>query len=304
MTVQFAVAYPVQTHVDDGAWLDPGNIARFARELEGCGFGAIAFTDHPAPSRKWLDAGGHESFDPFVALSFCAAATSRLRLMTNLAVVPYRNPLLQARSMMTVDVLSGGRSTFVLGTGYLRSEFAALGVDFDARNDLFDESAEVIRGAFTQDEYSFEGSNFKAIGTALQPRPVQSPHPPLWLGGNSTRALERVARWADGWSALMATPALARTVRTPALSVDELGNAIGSLHMRLEANGRDPAALDVMVSASGTLVDQSAGREQRVEEVSQLASLGVTWIILDLPGDGFDETLETLQTFAEDLITP
>ncbi|WP_235490175.1 LLM class flavin-dependent oxidoreductase, partial [Frankia sp. AvcI1] len=106
--------YNVRSDPDAG-WLDPDNVATFARTLEEVGFGALAFTDHPAPSAKWLAAGGHETFDPFAALTYCAAVTRRIRLMTHLAVVPYRNPLLQARSMTTVDVLSGGRAIFALG---------------------------------------------------------------------------------------------------------------------------------------------------------------------------------------------
>src|SRR5258707_1375535 len=137
--MRFVVQFPIQSEADDGAWLEPGNIIRFTQAVEAAGLDAIALTDHPAPSRKWLASGGHETLDPFVGLAFCAAVTSRIRLMTHLVVVPYRNPLLQARSMAALDVLSGGRTTFVLGTGYLRSEFAALGVDFDQRNALFDE---------------------------------------------------------------------------------------------------------------------------------------------------------------------
>ena len=147
--MKFMVECPVMSEADGGAWLSPDNIAEFARVAEESGMDAIAFTDHPAPSQKWLDGGGHETFDPFVGLGFCAAVTSRIDLMTNLTVVPYRNPLLMARSMTSVDVLSGGRTIFTLGTGYLRSEFAALGVDFEERNALFDEAIEVLQGIWS-----------------------------------------------------------------------------------------------------------------------------------------------------------
>src|SRR4051794_11154911 len=120
--MKFLVEYPVESHADGGAWLRPENMVTFARVAEEVGIDAIALTDHPAPSKKWLDHGGHETLDPFAGLAFFAAVTSRVRLMTYLTVMPYRNPLLTARSMTTVDVVSGGRGTFVLGTGYLRSE--------------------------------------------------------------------------------------------------------------------------------------------------------------------------------------
>jgi len=135
------VEYPIHSDADAGAWLRPENMAKFARVAEEAGVDAISLTDHPALSKKWLEHGGHETLDPFTGLSYLAAFTSRLQLMTYLVVVPYRSPLLLAKCMTSLDVVSGGRATFVLGTGYLRSEFGALGVEFDEWNDLFDEAS-------------------------------------------------------------------------------------------------------------------------------------------------------------------
>ncbi len=165
--MRFMLEYPLLGEVDDGAWLRPANMVRFAQTAEAAGVSAIALTDHPAPSKKWLAHGGHETLDPFAGLCFLASATRTIRLMTFLAVVPYRNPLLLAKSMATVDVLSSGRATFTLGTGYLRSEFAALGVDFAERNELFDEAVEVLRGVWSTDGFHYEGRHFKALGVSL-----------------------------------------------------------------------------------------------------------------------------------------
>ena len=148
--------------------------------------------------------------------------TSRIDLMTNLTVVPYRNPLLMARSMTSVDVLSGGRTIFTLGTGYLRSEFAALGVDFEERNALFDEAIEVLHGIWSTDEFSYEGRHFKAIGQIIKPGPVSKPYPRLWLGGNAKIVLDRVARWGNGWAPMLGGgETLARTTRTAVIGSDE-----------------------------------------------------------------------------------
>src|SRR5262249_51457253 len=150
---------PVRLNVDvplrAGA-SEPAALRTLTQAFEAAGFGALCFTDHPAPSSKWLAAGAHPTFDPFAALCFCAAASERIGLMTHLAVLPYRNPLLTAKSVATVDRLSGGRFTLVAGTGYLRSEFLALGRPFEARNDLFDEALEVLTHAFSPDGFSFE----------------------------------------------------------------------------------------------------------------------------------------------------
>ena len=249
--MKFMVECPVLSDADGGAWLSPDNIAAFARTAEEAGLDAVAFTDHPAPSKKWLDTGGHETFDPFVALGFCAAVTSRIDLMTNLTVVPYRNPLLMARSMTSVDVLSGGRTIFTLGTGYLRSEFAALGVEFEERNALFDEAIEVLQGIWSTDEFSYEGRHFKAIGQIIKPGPVSQPYPRLWLGGNAKIVLDRVARWGNGWAPLLGGgETLARTTRTAVIgSDDKLASMIRDLGTRLEANGRSLAEIDILASS-------------------------------------------------------
>ena len=238
--MKFMVECPVTSEADGGAWLSPDNLVEYARVAEESGVDAISLTDHPAPSQKWLNGGGHETYDPFVGLGFCAAVTSRIDLMTNLTVVPYRNPLLMARSMTSVDVLSGGRTIFTLGTGYLRSEFAALGVDFDERNALFDEAIEVLQGIWSTDDFSYEGRHFKAIGQIIKPRPVSKPYPRLWLGGNAKIVLDRVARWGNGWAPLLGGgETLARTTRTAVIGDEEkLASMIGDLGERLEANGR------------------------------------------------------------------
>ena len=172
--MKFIVEYPVVS-TPGGGWLEPANITRFARVAEEAGLYGIRFTDHPGPSLKWLNGGGHETFDPFAALAFCAAVTTRIRLLTWLSVVPYRNPFLAAKSMTTVDLLSGGRATFALGSGYLRSEFAALGVDFAERNHLFEESVQVMKATWAGEEVRFQGRHFEALGQVGMPLPVQRP---------------------------------------------------------------------------------------------------------------------------------
>lgn len=302
--MRFMVDYPVLSHEDGGAWLDPANIAEFARAAERCGVDGLAVTDHPAPSGKWLGHGGHETFDPFVALGFVAAATTSLRVMTYLTVIPYRNPFLSARSMMSVDVLSGGRATFALGTGYLRSEFAALGVDFDERNELFDEAVEVMREVWSGAEVRRRGRHFEALGVVMRPGPVQKPHPPLWLGGNATVVRRRVARWAQGWAPLLGDPTLLRTSRTRSIGDDlELAALIAEIKEDMATQGRDPSTLDV-VAASATPLPADASPEQRLEALNRLAQMGVTWTSVPVRRGSFAQALEGLQRYGEEVIEP
>jgi probable F420-dependent oxidoreductase len=300
--MRFNFEYPVDSHADAGAWIRPANIVRFARALEAAGVDGIAFTDHPAPTRKWLQTGGHGTFDPFAALAFCAAATERIRLMTRLVVVPYRNPLLQARSMMTVDVLSGGRATFVLGAGYLRAEFAALGVDFDSRLALFDEAVEAIKGFLREEEFAFEGRNFTASGQAMSPTVIQRPHPPFWLGGNSPRVLERIARWGQGWSVMFGPEQVARISKTRAISsLDDLAAALADLDRRLANHGRKLADVDVDISSDAADMSAPLSTQERVDRLGALQALGVTWAGLMLPGMPFGQALETVHRFGEEV---
>lgn len=299
--MRFMVEYPLGVDEAGEAWSKPASIVAFATALEAVGIDAIAFTDHPAPSKKWLERGGHATVDPFVALGFCAAVTTQLRLMTALTVVPYRNPLLLAKSMTAVDVLSGGRATFVLGTGYLRSEFLALGVDFDERNELFDEAIEVAKGLWSTDEFHFEGRHFTAVGQTLFPSQVQKPHPPLWLGGNAKVVRERVARWGDGWAPMQGGPVLAQTARTAAITTDEdLVAALNDLGERLEQHGRRLADIDVSASISATragLADPSAFRDG----LAELARLGVTWTHAPIVRGHLAASLDAIVEFGEEV---
>jgi len=149
---------------------------------EAAGFDSIAFTEHPAPSQKWMAEGGHESFDPLTALALCAGVSSTILLQTYLLVLPYRNPFLAAKQAATLDVASAGRVILSVGTGYLRSEFLALGVDFEERNALFDEALEVMGRCWSQDEVVYDGLRFKALGQTQRPRPP-GPGPTIWIGG-------------------------------------------------------------------------------------------------------------------------
>src|ERR1700756_4533826 len=243
--MRFTLEYPVAHPSYNEEFLDPDVVSAVAESAEKAGFTAVGITDHPAPSEKWMRAGGHDALDPFSALAFCAAVTTRLRLMTLLLVAPYRNPLLIAKCAATVDVLSRGRLVLALGAGYLRSEFAALGVEFSERNDLLDEAVEAMTGMWANDALAFAGKHFTAVAQTGRPRPVQRPVP-VWFGGNSVRARKRVARAGQGWAPLMNDPTAATTNRTALLDTpSKLGAAVEQLREFVVDEDRDPAAVEV-----------------------------------------------------------
>jgi probable F420-dependent oxidoreductase len=275
-------------------------MTRFAKAAEECGYDAVSFSEHPAPSKKWLDAGGHESLDQTSALAFCAAVTSRVRLMTYLLVLPYHNPFLAAKALSTVDLLSGGRLTVVAGTGYLRSEFLALNVDMAVRNELFDESLEVLRGAWNQVPFAYQGKHFTARGVASLPAPVQPGGPPVLVGGNSARAKARAAR-NQGWSPLMVGPEVARTSRTPGIAtIAELAAQIRQVRDAAAAvNGPDvPLTIQVHTPQAGFMQRPGSAEEHR-DHLGQLADAGVDSFVLRPPGDSVCDAVEALHQYAE-----
>jgi probable F420-dependent oxidoreductase len=244
-----------------------------ARAAEDAGFDACFVTDHPAPDIKWLEGGGHHALDPFVALSFAAAATTRLRVQTHILVLPYRNPLLTAKSVLSLDVLSGGRVILGVAAGYLKPEFAALGVNFDERNELTDEAIDVMRTIWTEGRIETEGRNFRTRGTTMAPPPPQRPHPPIWVGGNSTAAIRRAVERGQGWVPFPNPPGV-RAVRTPPLSdLGELARRIAVLREHAATIGRTEP-LDICFSPFQH--DPAA----IVDEVHELEQLGVTWTVL------------------------
>ena len=293
--------YPLLSHPLNPELVTGEGLARFARAAEAAGFQGLGFTDHPAPSHKWLMAGGHDALDPFAALSYVAAVTERLRLIPNILVLPYRNPFLVAKSAATIDAVSGGRFVLSVAIGYLRSEYRSLGVDFERRNELFDDALDVLRGVWTNDEFAFEGHGYTASGVSANPKPD---HVPIWIGGNSALTRRRVAKYGDGWNPFPASAQLAQTARTQVLeTADDLAPMIDHLHRHVEAEGRDPATVDIAFTTSLPGAGNSRfDADAELEQQARLAELGVTWCSTGVPGDSLERAIEAVERYGEEVI--
>src|SRR4051812_49376086 len=170
--MQVSLGLPIH-RVDAGAEFVSGEaVTAMARAAEEAGFGAVFVTDHPAPPVAWIDGGGHHTLDPLVTLGVAATATTTIRVQTNLYVPAYRHPLLSAKAVATLDVLSGGRVILGVGAGYLDGEFAAVGADFGARNGALDAALMTMRRAWSGEPVD---------GVLSLPRPQQQPGPPIWV---------------------------------------------------------------------------------------------------------------------------
>jgi len=296
------VTYPLIMHPSNPEFLSKDALSRFVRTAEGAGFDGVGFTDHPAPSDKWLKAGGHDALDPFVAMAFVAAVTERLRLIPNIVVLPYRNPFVVAKAVATIDALSGGRFVLAVATGYLRSEYRALGVEFDERNDLFDEAVEVLRGIWSTDGFAYEGRHFTATGQTANPKPARVP---LWIGGNSMLSRRRVARYGDGWNPFPAPAQLAQTAKTPVLETnDDLARMLDELWRLVDEAGRDRTTIDIAfrAAAGGDPAGEKFDAAAHLAELDELAALGMTWNGVGVPGDSLAHALETLERYGETVI--
>jgi probable F420-dependent oxidoreductase len=297
--MRFTIGLPTD-HVDRAEEFVTGDaVMECARTAEAAGFDACFVTDHPAPDIKWLAGGGHHALDPFVALSFAAAATTRLRVQTHILVLPYRNPLLTAKAVLSLDVLSAGRVILGVAPGYLKPEFAALGVDFDERNELTDEAIDVMRRIWTEGEIEIVGRNFRTRGTTMRPRSVQRPHPPIWIGGNSTAAIRRAAERGEGWVPFPNPAGGTPGVRTPPLSnLDELARRVQILRDHADTIGRTEP-IDICFSPF------SAGAQATLDELGALEALGVTWAVLHTPAVTTRAAwIDAVQRVADAVIVP
>jgi probable F420-dependent oxidoreductase len=298
--MRFTITHPMHTHPYNPELASGAGIAAVAAAAEKAGFHGFGFTDHPAPSQRWLEAGGHDALDPFVALGFAAAHTTTLRLIPNIVVLPYRNPFVVAKSGATLDLLSDGRFTLAVGVGYLKREFAALGVTYDERADLFEEALEVIRAIWTGDDISYEGKHFSARGITAHPLPASRPHPPIWIGGNTAAARQRVAQHGDGWCPFAAPAGLARTAGTAVIdSPEALAAGIDDMRRRCEAAGKDWSAVDVTFGNldGGSPASDDFNADAYLKGMEKLAALGVTWLQVGLAGDSLAHTLESIDRF-------
>jgi probable F420-dependent oxidoreductase len=218
-------------------------------------------------------------------------------------ILPYRNPVLTAKMLATIDVLSSGRVTVGVGVGWLREEFEALDAPaFERRGAASDEYLRIFKTLWTQSPASFAGEFYRFEALRCLPPPVQKPHPPIWIGGHSLPALRRVARHGDGWHPVGANPAVP-------LRPAELGASLDQLHRLTEAEGRDPSALTISFKApvydvtartlDGVERRPFSGTPQQVaDDIGAYEKLGVSELVFDFRSEQLAETLERMERFA------
>jgi probable F420-dependent oxidoreductase len=300
--MKFSMFLPMRSE-EGQHFQSPAALKAIAQAAERAGYDACNLTDHPAPTAEWRRAGGHDGLDPFAAFAFIAGVTTRIRLHTHIVVLPYRNPLLTAQSAATVDVLSEGRLILGVASGYLKGEYAALGVDFESRGALMDEALEVMKLAWSGESVVYEGRNFQAVGNEPRPLPVQKPHPPIWGGGNGGRAIRRAAELCDGWAPFFAPPELAKRARTEELvTLEDLQAKIMDVRSHLDRLGRT-GPFDICAAPPQQLQRCSSSEAQRFVDIAgAMAEMGVTWMVNSLPAQDLPGLLDSIQWFGDEVL--
>lgn len=268
--------------------LRPEQMADVAVRAEALGFESVWVAEHlvfPAAIRSRYPYAAEgvppinpatPLLDPLLVLMQVAARTRRLRLGTNVYILPLRHPIAVARMVTTLDVLSGGRLSFGVGLGWLAEEFEAVGIDFASRAGRGREAIRALRALWSEEEPSFHGRTVSFGPLRFEPKPVQRPHPPILVGGESEAALRRAAELGDGWYGVGHTPASAAA-------------RVARLRELLAAAGRAGAPFDFTVSHRGEL-----GRD----DVARYAEAGVTRVV-SLPWRRAREAEEGLGRLAE-----
>jgi probable F420-dependent oxidoreductase len=260
----------------------PSNILETAERADRLGFHSVWVADHITIPVDYTPAMGSVLYETHTTLSVVAGRTSRLKLGCSVMPTPYRHPLLQAKSLATLDQLSGGRVIYGGAAGYMVDEFHALGLDFSRRAAMTDEYLQVLKLAWTEPVVNFHGQFVVCSNMTCDPKPLQQPHPPIWLGGDSDGAFRRIVRYADGWHGLPGGSPGARRVEP---TLEDFAARIKRLHQISEQNGRDPATITLSIKASCQIgaddprpLHGSVGKI--VDNIKRLEELGLVLAVL------------------------
>ena len=299
-----------------GDMASPENLRTLAQRAESLGFDSVWVSDHIILPRK-VDsfypyaADGVATFrpdedyyDPLATLNFLAGCTQKIRLGTHVLILPYRNPVLTAKMLSTLDVLSGGRVILGAGVGWMEEEFQALGLDtYAQRGAVTDEYIQLFKELWTKDNPEFHGEHYQLSESGFQPKPVQKPHPPIWIGGHTNPAIRRAAKYGDGWMPI--------GLRPPAiLEPEELAEKIARLRRLTVRAGRPEDAVSLCFS-TGVTFDNSPGATRRMmsgraEQIAaalrQYQDLGVRNFILGFPGDSVAALDEAMEQFSKQVM--
>jgi len=302
-----------------GPLAEPESLEQLARRADELGFAYLAVPDHIVvprsidsryPYSSTGDFPGSASgscLDQFSVLSFVAAMTRQARLVTSVTVIPHRGAIETAKLVATIDVLSQGRMTLGVGAGWMREEFEALGApSFDQRGRVTDEYLQVFKCLWTEEAPEFDGEFVQFKNISFLPKPLQDPHPPIWVGGESAPALRRTARYGDTWYPIGSNP------KHPLDTIERFSARVARLGEIASEEGRDPASISLVYCATwaneGAVKLEGGGRhlltgsaQDLQEDMAALADAGVVGLMLNFQRDTLVQSLDAMQHFADEV---
>ena len=294
---------------------------KVAQAAEKAGFDFLSANDHIIVPAKlgsaypytqggvWSASEHGHCFDQLATLAFVAGCTETLRLLTSVMVVPHRPVIQTAKMLATIDVLSNGRLILGVGAGWMEEEFKLLGAPFEDRGRATDEYIEAFKELWTKERPSYKGQHVDFDNLIFAPKPIQKPHPPIWVGGESPAAMRRTVKLGDAW--YPGNNNQLKPLDTPA----RLAAGIAELHKLAEKSKRDPKTLGVTLIAQApygwtaeTVQDGSARRmftgnsSEMAADAVALAGIGVTDVALRLGGATLAEAIERTERFGAEVI--
>ena len=281
----------------------PDIIRGAAVRAEQLGYDSVWVSDHVVVPDANVVNFGETIFDPLVTLAVIAGATSRVRLGTTVLIVPYRNAVVTAKMISSLDALSGGRVEFGIGAGWVAAESAMLGVPFAERGAMTDEYLEAMQELWTKQAPSFSGKYTQFSGLKFEPKPAQKPHPPIWVGGHSKAALRRTVQFGAAWHPINRSPDELRAGRTELARLCQArGRAVPPAltlrnDVRVFGSAQGPGEAAPKSTHGGRVI---AGEPARlVEQISELADCGVEHLVLEFLASDGRELDEQMAAFAE-----
>ena len=294
----------------------PDSLSAIAQRAEELGYHVMMFPDHIVLPRQtgsqypYSESGvfpgtdNNETMEQLTTLAFLAGITQHIRLVTSVMIVPYRNPILTAKMLATVDLLSKGRLTVGVGVGWMEEEFELLDTPpFAARGAVTDAYLRAFIELWPQDDPKFEGKYVNFSGITFLPKPVQKHYPPIWIGGQSKPDIRRAARIGNCWHPVGAIPAAP-------LEPEELAENLVLLHQYAEKAGRDPSEIQVSVKAPLYDTADSGGPRRRFtgsadevrQDIQTYAEVGVTHLVFDFRTADPQQTEDRMGWFSEEVM--
>lgn len=281
------------------AKVTPDDILRFARKVDELKFDWLWVSEHVIMPKEMVPLMGPWFQEALTAASVLLGATKRVRLLTYIVPLPYHHPVVYAKAVATVDFLSSGRITLGVACGHLQREFEILNVPYEERGRITDEYIRAMKELWTNDDPTFHGEYVRFENVAAEPKPLQKPHPPLFIGGDARPVMRRAAKLGDGWIPWLVTR-------------DELPGCLTYIQEQRASQGRTQPFEVLMLLADFPPEDRlnlsrfhiPRERDETVEMIGRLREAGATGAIVHLPvgTSGLDECLEWVEWFSQEII--